>query len=253
GYVPVGTKCVKLAASSPGRPIDRQARRLPMKQSLAVLALVIAVPAAVSGCSPLGAAGAVPQTNVTIGVSPVADLAPLFLGVKEGFFAAEGINLTINTLASSGGAVLSAVDQGTFDLGFADAVSIMVANEQGLEVDVISGAAATSGDVVQDYAAIVTHPESGISTLADLRFLNVGIDVKGSTNDVVAKSAVAASGIDPVGVIWHEVPFVDAVGAMTERRIDAAFVVEPFVTHARINGFNVISYPYAEFDTDLTV
>ena len=224
-----------------------------MKKSLALLAAVIVVPATISGCSPSDVADATAQAGLTIGVSPVADLAPLFLGVKEGFFEEQGIRLTINTLAASGGAVLNAVDKGTFDLGFADTVSLMVAEEQGLDVQVISGAAATTGDAGVDYAAIVAHPDSAVDSLDDLRFLNVGVDVKGSTNDVVAKSAVAASGIDPASIMWQEVPFIDAVDAMSEHRLDAAFLVEPFVTHARLGGFRVISHPYAEFDPDLTV
>lgn len=224
-----------------------------MKKSLAVFATLIAVPAAMSGCSPSDQAESSSPVNLTIGVSPVADLAPLYLGVNEGFFEDQGINLTINSLAASGAAVLAAVDKGNFDIGFADTVSIMVASERGLAIEAISGAAATSGDPATDYAAIVTHPDAAIESLADLRFLKVGIDVKESTNDVVAKSAVAASGIDPASIMWHEVPFVDAVGAMSDRRIDAAFVVEPFVTHARLKGFRIISHPYAEFDPALTI
>lgn len=223
-----------------------------MKKILAVLTAAVAVPAFISGCAP-SAADAVPQTNVTIGVTPGADLAPLYVGVKEGFFKEQGINLTINSLASSSAAVLSAVDAGKFDIGFADAVSIMAAQEQGLDVELVSGAAATSGDPRLDYAAIIVHDDSLTDSLDDLRFLHMSIDAKGTINDLVAKSAVAASGIDVASVSWHEIPFVDATEALSSKRIDAAFVVEPFLTQARLNGFRVVSYPYAEFDPALTV
>ncbi|MCW4386071.1 ABC transporter substrate-binding protein [Salinibacterium sp. SYSU T00001] len=223
-----------------------------MKKSIAALAIVIALPALASGCS-TAPADAVTQTTVTIGVTPGADLAPLYMGVKQGFFAEQGINLTINSLAASSSAVLSAVDQEKFDFGFADAVSIMEAKEAGLGLEVISGAAATTGDPRLDYAAIVVHPSSAVDSLDDLRFLHMSVDAEGTINDLVAKSAVEASGIEVSSVSWHEIPFVDASEALTSRRVDAALVVEPFVTQARLAGFRVISYPYAEFDSELTV
>jgi NitT/TauT family transport system substrate-binding protein len=221
-----------------------------MKKSLALLVTVIAVPV-LAGCTP--AADATTQTNLTIGVAPVADLAPLFLGVKEGFFADEGINLTINSLAPTSSAVLNAVDKNDFDFGYADTVSILAAHEQGLGVEIISGAAATSGEPKLDYAALVVHEDSLVDSLDDLRYLHVSIDAKATTNDVVVKDALEGAGVELSSVTWHELAFVDTLDALTARRIDAAFVVEPFVTHARMQGFRVVSFPYAEFDPSLTV
>jgi NitT/TauT family transport system substrate-binding protein len=223
-----------------------------MKKTLAILTVAIAVPAVLAGCAPQSA-GAVPQADITIGVTPGADLAPLYLGVKEGFFADQGINLTINSLASSSAAVLSAVSDDKFDFGYADTVSILAAQEQGLAIELVSGAAATSGDVRNDYAAIIVRDSSGLNSVADLRYLNVSVDAKGTINDLVARTALQAAGADPASVNWHEIPFVDATEKLNVSRIDAALVVEPFVTEARLNGFRVISYPYAEFDPNLTV
>lgn len=223
-----------------------------MKKSIAIVTAAIAIPALLAGCG-LPSAGAVPQADITIGVTPGADLAPLYLGVKEGFFAEEGINLTINSLASSSAAVLTAVSDDKFDFGYADAVSILAAQEQGLEIELVSGAAATSGDVRHDYAGVIVRESSNIHSLADLRYLHMSVDAKGTINDVVARAAVQASGAEPSSITWHEVAFVDATEQLTVARIDAAFVVEPFVTEARLKGFRVISYPYAEFDPNLTV
>lgn len=218
------------------------------------IASAVSMSLLLAGCGtpaePTGDSGAI---DVTIGVMPGADLAPLYLGVKQGFFLEEGINLTINSLAASSTAILGAVDSGRYDFGYADALSIMVALEGGSAIDVISGAAASSGDPTFDYAALIVRADSDIASIADLQHRSVSTDALFSTNELVLRSAIDAAEAGSATVKWHEIPFIDATRAVNDGKVDAALVVEPFATAARLEGMRVISYPYAAFNPRLTV
>lgn len=225
------------------------------KPGLVGIATAVSASLLLAGCagSPAASSEGAGGTAVTIGVMPGADLAPLYLGVEEGFFADEGIDLTINSLAASSTAILGAVDSGKYDFGYGDAVSILVALEGGSEIEIISGAAASSGDTAFDYAALIVRADSDIASTADLQHRSVSTDALFSTNELVLRSAIDTAGAGSATVAWHEIPFIDATRAVADGEVDAALVVEPFATAARLEGMRVISYPYAAFNPQLTV
>lgn len=80
-----------------------------------IFALVAIAALALSGCTDseaptgdstsTGDAGSTTElTPVTVGVIPIADTAPLYLGDAQGFFEEEGLDLTIET--ATGGAAI---------------------------------------------------------------------------------------------------------------------------------------------------
>ncbi|TQL46988.1 NitT/TauT family transport system substrate-binding protein [Homoserinimonas aerilata] len=223
------------------------------KQMLAGIVAASLFAVALTGCSDEGANAGSGPNDVTIGVIPGADLAPLYLGLDQGFFAEEGITLRINSLASKTSGIITAVAEGNYDFGYSDALSLLTALEAKQPVSVIGGAASTSGDTSFDYAAIIVGKDSPITNLADLTSHSVGIDSLRTTNDLLVRNAIDAAGGSSASIELKEVAFIDAVQAISEGTVDAALVVEPFATEARMSGMRVLSYPYAEFDPALTV
>lgn len=53
-------------------------------------------------------------TEVSIGVIPIVDVAPIYLGVQEGIFEEHGLDVDL-TLAQGGAAIIPAVMSGDFD------------------------------------------------------------------------------------------------------------------------------------------
>src|SRR5690606_19632350 len=84
-------------------------------------------------------------TPVTVGVIPIADTAPIYVGDAQGFFADEGLDLTIET-ATGGAAIVPAVVSGDYQFGFSNQLSLMVAADKGLDIKMVSSAVATTGD-----------------------------------------------------------------------------------------------------------
>ena len=50
-------------------------------------------------------------TTVKVGLIPIVDVAPLYLGQKKGFYEKQGLKLSL-TLASGGAAIVPAVASG---------------------------------------------------------------------------------------------------------------------------------------------
>lgn len=215
------------------------------------LVLVSACSSSPDSSSP-SSSGGDELTPVTVGVIPIADTAPLYLGQEQGFFEDEGLELTIET-ATGGAAIVPAVVSGDYQFGFSNLLSLMVASEKGLPLEVVSAAVATTGDTSSDFGAIIVKGDSPIQTLADLNGKTVSSNSLNNINDTVVQTIIDEDGGDSSSVSFVEIPFPDAGAAVDNGQVDAAFVVEPFVTSAIANGNRVLSYGYAEFDENLDV
>ena len=85
-------------------------------------------------------------TSITVGVVPVVDVAPLYLGIDQGFFEEEGLEVE-PVVAQGGAAIIPAVMAGDQEIGFSNVVSLMLAQTQDLPVTIISqGIQATDDD-----------------------------------------------------------------------------------------------------------
>jgi len=99
-------------------------------------ALVCAVVVAACGDDDSGGGEGEPAT-LRVGVIPIADVAPLYLGMKKGFFKQE--QLTIKPqLAEGGAAITPAVLSGDFQIGFSNTLSLLIAASKDLPVEIIS-------------------------------------------------------------------------------------------------------------------
>jgi NitT/TauT family transport system substrate-binding protein len=117
----------------------------------------------------------------------------------------------------------------------------------------VSAAVATTGDTSKDMGAVITKSDSGISSPADLAGKTVSSNSVGNINDTAVRSVVDEAGADSSTIDFVEVPFPDAIAAVENDQVDAAFVVEPFVTAALDAGLEVVTYAYADFDPNLDI
>jgi NitT/TauT family transport system substrate-binding protein len=219
------------------------------------ISVAIAASLLLVGCATGQTSGAPSRamTDVTIGVLPGVDLAPLYLGVTGGLFSDYGINLTINSLAGSSKDILQAVASRSFDFGYADTLSTLTALEEGAALEVLGAAATSTGTPRSDFAAIVVRDDSAIRSTADLDGATIGVEALGATSELVVRHAIDAADGDSDTVTWDVVTSVGAAQALDAGTVDAAFMVEPFVATAELDGFRTVAYPYAEFAPDLTV
>ncbi|MGH3423384.1 MAG: ABC transporter substrate-binding protein, partial [Nocardioidaceae bacterium] len=212
-----------------------------------VLALVL------SACGGGGKeAGADGLTDITVGAIPIVDTAPIWLGKKKGFFEDEKLDLTIKT-TSGGAAAVPGVVSGDFDLSFGNTVSAMVARDKGLPLEFVANGVSTTGKAGNDFSGVVVKKDSPIKTPADLVGKTVSVNNLKNIGDTTIRHAIEADGGDQSDVDFVEVGFPDAPAALDKGQVDAAWILEPFLSQALANGGRVVSWNYVEMDPKLDI
>ncbi len=190
--------------------------------------------------------------EITVGVMPIGDTAAIWLGVAEGFFEEEGLDVNLE-IAQGGAAIVPAVISGDYQFGFSNTVSLFVATKQGLPLKMLTPGAATTGDTSNDISGVLTLPDSGIKTAADLAGKTVAVNTLKNIGDVTVSEVVEAAGGDPDAVNFVEMGFPDMPAALSSGQVDAIWVLEPFLSIAKGQGAEVVTYNFAETDPDLLI
>nr|BFF16493.1 hypothetical protein GCM10025730_00140 [Promicromonospora thailandica]BFF22007.1 hypothetical protein GCM10025730_55280 [Promicromonospora thailandica] len=94
-------------------------RKIPLIATAVAAVLALASCATESGAAPESSSSATgPLQAVTVGVIPIVDVAPIYLGVQEGIFERQGLDVTLQ-LADGGAAIVPAVAKGSTSSGSA--------------------------------------------------------------------------------------------------------------------------------------
>lgn len=229
------------------------------KLALALAALGVLALSACGTGSPSGGAAAAPTDaggsklqKVTVGVIPIVDTAPIFLGDSKGFFAQEGLDLDIQT-ATGGSAIVPGIQSGSYDFAFSNLVSLMVANDKGLSMKVVANGVTTTGDKKSDFGAVVVPNDSPIKSPKDLAGKKVSVNNLSNIGDVTISQVIKDDGGDPAAVDFVEVPFPDAPAALENGIVDAAWILDPFLVKSLGDGARVVSHNFAAFDPQLDI
>lgn len=191
-------------------------------------------------------------TEITVGALPIVDNAAIYLGEQEGFFEDAGLDLDIEQ-AQGGAALLPAVMSDEMDFGFSNVTSLLIAESQGLDVEILAGGSATTGDPDEDFAAVVVPEESEIEEIEDLEGAEIAVNTLSNISDSTISAAVEEAGGDPSTIDYVEMPFPDMPAALENGTVDAAAAVEPYQTIILNDGARGIFSNYAYPVEDLTV
>ncbi|MEU6143557.1 ABC transporter substrate-binding protein [Streptomyces sp. NPDC047081] len=191
-------------------------------------------------------------TTVKVGLIPIVDVAPLYLGEKKGFFEKQGLKLS-PTLASGGAAIVPAVASGQYQFGFSNVFSLMVAQTNGVSLKAISNGAASTGVQGKDFGATVVKKDSPIKTMKDLEGKKVAVNTLKNINELAVRESVTKAGGDPDKVKFVELPFDQMPAALDKGQVDAAMAVEPALTTMKDQGAQEIASPLVDMASKLTV
>lgn len=212
----------------------------------ATLAMALALTSAGCGddeeAAPAGAQdGAVEEmTTITVGVLPIADVAPIFLGVEKGFFREE--NLDVKTQFASGGAALvPAVLGDDFQFGFANAISLLLAQERGLPVEIVTEATQGGTNEKDSGYGLMVPEDSPITSVEDMEGKTFAVNSLKSQAEVTTKATLENHGVDPESAKFIEVPFPEMNAAVERGAADVAWQAEPFVTLGIADGFRKVA------------
>ena len=220
----------------------------------AVCAVGVLVLAACGSDEPEAASGesAGSTTTVTVGLIPILDVAPLFVGIDQGFFKAEGLEIKTE-MAQGGAAIVPAVVSGQYQFGFSNTTSLLIATSKGLELQIVAPGNSTTGKTDADFGAVIVPEGSAIKSAADLAGKRVAVNTLNNINTTTINNVVRKAGADPSTIEYVELPFPDIAPAVAKGDVDAGQVVEPFVTVAQGQGLKQIVSNFAETDPNLMV
>jgi len=223
------------------------------RRSLAALAIAATLVTAACGGNGGGATTTADGvTKVKVGVIPIVDVAPIYLGIKQGFFAEEKLDVTLET-AQGGAAIVPGIISGQYQFGFSNTTSLLLAGSQGLPLKVVAPGVATTGVPGKDFGAVIVKGDNAIKTAADLAGKRVAVNTLKNINTTTVNRVVAQAGGDPSTIKFVELPFPDIVSAVAKGDVDAGQVVEPFLTIATGQGMRQVASNYAGTDPKLIV
>ncbi|MCX4831206.1 ABC transporter substrate-binding protein [Streptomyces sp. NBC_00006] len=191
-------------------------------------------------------------TNLKIGIIPIVDVAPLYLGQKKGFYKEQGLSLSM-TMAQGGAAIVPGVVSGQFQFGFSNSTSLMVAQSKGVPVKVVVNGVGSTGKQNADFGAVVVNKDSPIKSAKDLEGKKVAVNTLKNINDTTVRESVRKDGGDPSKVKFVELAFDQMPAALDKGQIDAAQVVEPATATVKAQGGRVIASNFVDTARKLTV
>jgi NitT/TauT family transport system substrate-binding protein len=199
-----------------------------------------------------GGGGSEEVRQLRVGVIPIVDVAPIYLGVEQGFFEEQGLEVEL-VPGSGGAAAVPGVVSGDYDFSFGNVTSILLANSEGLPLRIVANGVSSTADPATDFSAVVVPAGSEIQSVADLEGRRVAVNNLKNIGEVTIRQGIQDAGGDGSNVEFVELPFPEMPAAVAGGNVDAAWVVEPFVTVATGQGARPVFYPFAEPIEDLTV
>jgi len=223
-----------------------------MRRILAAVALTATLLAAAACSSQDDRSDKAVGTRVSVGVIPIIDVAPIYLGRQKGFFSSRGIDLTM--VPEQGGApIVKGVLAGKYQFGFSNVTSLMAAKTEGAPLKAVANGVASTGRPGRDFSAIVVADGSPIRSAKDLTGKRVAVNTLKNLGDTTVRQSVRLAKGDASNIQFQAMPFSDMPGALLTQQIDAAWVVEPQLSQVLTQGGQIIASNYVDTAPDLTV
>jgi NitT/TauT family transport system substrate-binding protein len=191
-------------------------------------------------------------TTLKVGVIPIADVAPLYVGIEQGFFRDENLEIKPQ-LAEGGAAIIPSVISGDYQIGFSNTTSLIIAASKKLPVQIVAqGVLGGTGDD-DAWDAVVARKGSGIKTPKDLEGKTIAVNTLNNVGPLTINNSMEKAGADYTKIKYIEIPFPDMNAALEAKRVDAAFEVEPAYSGGKAAGGTPVLHSYEETAPNLTV
>jgi NitT/TauT family transport system substrate-binding protein len=199
----------------------------------AALAAVSALVALLTGCgsdagtaanTASSSAGALEKSTIVVGTQAFAELAPLHIAIKQGLFKDEGLEVTLTESTGGGAGLITGLVSGNTDIAYSNYVSLIQGATKGLPLRVIRE---NDRPGVQ---ALYVKSDSGISKPSDLAGKTIAINGLGNIMELTTRAVLGSHGVSQDQLKFIELAPPQMQAALESGQVDAAWLVEPFVT-----------------------
>jgi NitT/TauT family transport system substrate-binding protein len=207
----------------------------------AVIGITIAAVTLFGGTASSAPARALATINLN--TLPIANGFPLDLGIKHGFFQAQGIEISKKTLQSGNDIVLALANHNG-DIGYVGWVPAMIASTSGIAMSAVAASDVEGTSVADNWQNIMVKGDSSIRTPRDLSGKTIAVNALKGVGEVMIKAALRKVGVNPESVRLLAVPFPNMRAALRNGQIDAFWAPEPFVSQAlNLDGARIVMAP----------
>jgi NitT/TauT family transport system substrate-binding protein len=148
---------------------------------------------------------------------------------------------------------MSSVVSGDNQIGFSNTTSLIIARSKRLPLKIISQGDIGGTNAKDAPDALLVAKGSDIKSAKDLEGRTVAVNTLQNVGPLTINRSLEKRGVNYKSVKYVEVPFPEMGAALEGGRVDAIWVVEPFVTAARNAGARVLFNPFEETAKSLTV
>jgi NitT/TauT family transport system substrate-binding protein len=184
-------------------------------------------------------------TPITVGILPIADLAPLYNGIEQGFFEEEGLDVTTE-VGQGGAALVPAVQSGEYQFAFGNYVSLMLARQNGVDVQIVSNVVSGADTADRGTNGLLVSPDSGIESIDDLAGRTFAVTTLDNVAEVNIRTTLREHDVDDSDIDFVELPFPDMNAAVQSGDVDVAWQAEPFITLGEADGLVSVADPMYE-------
>lgn len=167
--------------------------------------------------------------DVTVAAIPTADLLGLYIAQDDGFFARQGLHVSIKKIASSQ-SVIAAQLAGQVDIGAGSYIPYISAQASGARFRILAeGSTLRAGT-----RALVVAAGSPITSIADLIGKRIGVNNTNSIGTLLIDALLTESGIAPdkVHLVTDPAGFPAMPAELKAGQWSAVFLAEPYITLA---------------------
>lgn len=182
--------------------------------------------------------------TVRVGLLAIGNGAVIPLGIEQGFFEDEGLELEL-TYAEGGAAIVPALVSGDLDFGLGNVVSSLVGSVNGVPISIVGGGAVDTEDKFGSNG-ILAAADSGIEEFADLEGKRVAINTLRNILHLQLNLSAEEAGISPDSFELVEIGFGNMSVALEEGQVDAIMLPEPQTTINAEQGATVVPQPFKE-------
>lgn len=193
--------------------------------SVLSIALVASLAGVMSAGGGTAVAAAKPLTRVVLATLPVTDTAVAVVAQKEGLFAQQGLDVQLSIM-QLGPATTQAVLTGAAQFSQSNYATLFAARSKGIPVEIVCEAARAT----PAFSTVAVMPNSPIKSYKDLAGKRIATSVIGGIGPLAIDAWLKAHGVDYSTITWVQMPFPSMGAALQQGQVDAAWLVEPFVT-----------------------
>ncbi|GGH49423.1 hypothetical protein GCM10010921_27560 [Microbacterium album] len=202
-------------------------------------------PAPANGGGDAGGDGGLRTVNV-VGV-PVVDMAALYVGIDQGYFEEEGLELNIE-FGQGTAAMIPALLNGQYDIQYGGSINVLQAVDSGIPIEAIAVGGRTTGVQGEDHGGLLVLDDSPIQDAGDLEGKTVAVNALRGLHEAALYASISKAGGDPTKVSFVEMALPDMGAALESGQIDAASTSEPWLGVLEGQGARLIASLYVDAD-----